>query len=188
MANIFPVCIFDKEGKSREFISNIIGQTLSKYGINSEIINLFDNVKIDLNKFTLLNYGISSYTKDIEEFDLIFPMLNNHENIMRCLSRGTHWTKLATQRVNDIVNSGAIPIILDCKFDIFQEDEHFWCKSIIRGKSINIFRTKQNILNIYDFQVKIPPQDNVDLLSNSIKLQLRNLFISIDKNILKEYD
>src|SRR5579864_8457376 len=74
-----------------------------------DLFSPLDEAKIELNKFTQENLGISCYEKDETVKQLIkiyYDMKNN-------LTKHTYWTKLLDNKIKNSMSSHNIPIVID---------------------------------------------------------------------------
>ena len=137
--------------------------TLSEHGIQTEQFSLANILKADLNKFLLDKVGISAYTKNIKEKEIIRPLFVEYGQIQRFLSRGKHWTSMLIEPIENSLLDGKLPIVTDIRYDFYPEDEYYWLKNIIRGELVFIKRTLPN--------GQIVPPANKEEAENNPKLE-----------------
>ncbi len=108
--------------------------------IPMERVALADILKAEVNEFTSKTYGISAFTKDPKEKEIIRPLFVIHGKIRRVLSRNKYWTNLLQERVDSLFTEGAIPVCTDIRFAESEEDEIHWLKNKNNGVYIHVNR------------------------------------------------
>lgn len=164
----------------------------SIYPNTFERVGLADLLKHEMDDFCKKSYGISAFTKDPKEKELIRPIFVAHGKIKRMQHHGTYWTGLVQKRVDDIVCDGLIPVCTDIRYAIFPEDEIFWLKNRNKGVYIHVNRfnadgskieppnsdeqQQEKILEKYaDFRLNWMTSNNFDYLCDIVKIQLSSL-------------
>jgi hypothetical protein len=105
-----------------------------------ERVALADPLKAEVNQFCVDKYGISAFTKNPQKKEIIRPIFVAHGKIRRDMTKGTYWTGLAEERVNDIISRNLIPVCTDIRFAVHKEDEVFWLKNKHNGVYVHINR------------------------------------------------
>ncbi len=179
----------------------VLSHILNESGIQTERVALADILKSEVNEFTTKQYGISAYTKDPKEKDIIRPLFVCHGLIRRNQSQGTYWTNLLQQRVNELYSENILPICTDIRYAQYSEDELHWLKGINNGVYIHINRflkdgkkvlpanndekTNEPILaQAADFTLNWQTSDDFNFLCDVVKIQLADLL----KIIYEKYD
>lgn len=161
-----------------------------------ERVALADLLKAELDEFCKKHYGISAFTKDPKEKEIIRSLFVVHGKIKRWQFQGTYWTGLVQERIDDIISDGLIPVCTDIRYSTFPKDEIFWLKEKNKGVYIHLSRfnkdgskvepandderEQEKILRNYaDYLVSWNTSDNEDYLVDTIKIQLKDLLEKI---------
>ncbi len=179
-------------GKDTLFI--ILEKILSKYNIPLRRIALADILKSEINEFCLKNYGISSFTKDPKEKEIVRGLMLSHGKAKRILSHGTYWTGLVEPQIKEAKENGELVCITDIRYanPEYHNDELNWLKQKNNGLLIHIQRTLSNgqvLKPTIEDEVKFDPilKQNADyhlkwltvsdlcVLEDTVKLQLTPL-------------
>jgi len=169
----------------------------SLYPNKLERVGLADLLKSEMDDFCRKSYGISAFTKDPKEKELIRPMFVAHGKVKRAQHHGTYWTGLVQERVDDIIKDGLIPVCTDIRYSTYPEDEIFWLKTKNNGVYIQVDRyhkdgakieppnsdekEQEKILEKYaDYKLSWPTSDNMDYLADVVKVQLKDLLLKIE--------
>lgn len=161
-----------------------------------ERVALADNLKAELNETCLKLYGISAFTKDPKEKELIRHIFVAHGKIKRIQHEGTYWTGLVQNRVEELINNGVIPVVTDIRYSTYKEDEIFWLKEKNNGVYIHINRfgsdgvkveppnsdekEQEKILEKYaDFRLNWTTSSDMSYLEDVVKVQLNDLLNKI---------
>ncbi len=144
-------------------LANILTSIFEKDGIESEQFALASFLKADINQFCQKHYGISAYTKDLNQKSIIRPLMVSHGLIKRRLSNGSYWCKLLEPLILDSVNEGNIVLITDVRYFGYKDtDEVPWLKNILNGYLIYVER--------YDRNGDLIPPANIEEQNNMPKL------------------
>lgn len=191
------IAISGNATSGKDTLFSIIQEILESKNIKCSRYALADDLKLEINQFTLSNYGISAFTKNPKEKETIRPLMVVHGKIKRNLTFGKYWTSLLQQKIDLAIESGILPIVTDIRYCEFSEDEHFWAKNVNKATLIHVTRfDKDNnkiepanqdeaenelklILNAHA-TVVWPTTDNKEFLIDLVKVQL--------KDILQKYE
>jgi hypothetical protein len=177
----------------------LFSSILKDYGISCERVALADNLKSEVDRFCKEKYGISAFTKDPKEKEIIRDCFVSHGKIMRKLSHGKYWTSLVQPIVDNYKNEGKLVICTDIRFAEFECDEINWLKEKNKGIYIHINRFGANgekflpinqeeeknekiLKNKADFTLNWTTSDDQDYLKDTIILQLKDLIFNICPN------
>lgn len=126
-------------------------------------IALADPLKEDLDGFLRSRFNISAFTTNKEEKQLIRPILVEYARIKRILTKGTYFTGLAQNKINECVLNDEVPIITDVRYCEYDADEAAW---VINNNGF-IIHVSRKINN-----EKVKPA-NEDELKNDKKVKKR---------------
>ena len=161
-----------------------------------ERVGLADILKAECDEFCLKHYGISAFTKIPSEKEILRYCFLSHGKIKRLLTKGTYWTGLIQERVDDIINDGLIPVCTDIRYAQYPEDEIFWLKNKNDGIYIHINRfnsdgsriesnikdeiEQEKILEKHaDFRLNWQTSADKTYLEDTVKIQLKDLISGI---------
>lgn len=200
MINKFPLlgvgCIA-RVGKDTFF--KIFSDILKEYNIETERVAFADQLKAEVDQFCREKYRISAFTKDPEEKETIRDCFVSHGKIMRKLSEGKYWTSLVQPIVDNYINHGKLVICTDVRFSEFQSDEINWLKEKNKGIYIHLNRFDENgnkfppineeeaknekiLQNRADFKLNWSSSNDLDYLTDTVKLQLKDLLKKLCPN------
>jgi hypothetical protein len=176
-------------GKDSLFDS--INSILSDYKIESSRLALADPLKYELDSFTRSSYGISSFTKDPKEKNIIRPLMVAHGKIKRSQTNGTYFTKLAQNILDSNAKDNIITICTDVRYFQYNEDEFYWLKqndgvlvyiervnsdgSIIIPANNDELENNSKLKFVADFNLRWPTTDDLNLRKDCVLKQLNGL-------------
>lgn len=101
-----------------------------KYILKEDIkkVSLADNLKADLDDFLKLKLGISAFTTDRAEKDLIRNIMVHFAKVRRIQTKGTYYTNKIQNIVTELILRKEVPFITDVRFAEFENDEIVWVK------------------------------------------------------------
>lgn len=201
MINKFPligVGAIALVGKDTFF--KIFSDILKEHNIECERVALADQLKSEADQFCKEKYGISAFTKNPKEKEIIRDFFVTHGKIMRNLSKGAYWTSKLQPIVDNYRQENKLVICTDIRYSEFECDEINWLKDKNKGIYIHINRFKQDgskflpinsdeakneklLRNKADFTLNWMTSDDQNYLIDTIKLQLKDLL----KNICPNY-
>ncbi len=155
-----------------------------------------DNLKSYLDPFIRQHFGISAFTKDPQEKELIRGLFVEFGLVKRKMSFGKFWWQQLHPSLLESIKSGCLPCITDLRYAIYQEDEHYFAKQVMDGVIIHITRYDKNGARILppnahekendpilealaDFKIVWPTSDNQEFLEDLARHQLAPLLESI---------
>ena len=107
---------------------------------------LADDLKADCDKFFREKLGISAFTRDPKEKELIRPLFVDYGDIKRKQSKGTYWTGLLQSKIDNFLEDGGIPCVTDIRYDEYEgSDELDWIKRN-NGILIHVSRREDGLL------------------------------------------
>jgi len=152
---------------------SLLKSHLADHGITIQRFALADKLKDEIDPFLKERFGISAWTTDKVEKELIRPMLVAYGAVWRKRSMGTHWTKGIQPRLEEAMSNGIFPVMTDIRYDEYEFDEAVWLNAI-GGKLAHISRyTEFNGARTY---VRPP---NIDEERNDPRLKARS-FVQIE--------
>lgn len=182
-----------RSGKDTLF--KCLEKILSDRGINAQRFALADELKLHLNEFTTKYLGISAFTKDIAEKNIIRGLMVEYGKTQRTRTKGQFWTNLINKKIEDSLFNKYIPIITDIRYDEYEKDECFWLKDFWRGKLINVTRFEKGVeitapnndelINIpkikekADYKFVWSTFDDFDYLCTLVEEQLEDLILNV---------
>ncbi len=146
----------------KDTLYSILEEVFKKNNITTDRLALADPLKAEINDFTTKQYGISAYTKDPKEKELIRPLMVIHGKIRRQMSAGKYFTSIAQKRLDENIKDNLLTICTDIRYSYYSTDEIHWLKSN-NGLLIHIERAD------YDGQL-VQPANN-DELENDPKIK-----------------
>ncbi len=177
----------------------LFSSLLTDYNIECERIALADQLKVEVDPFCREKYGISAFTKDPKEKEIIRDCFVSHGKIMRKLTNGKYWTSLVQPIVEGYKKEGKLVICTDIRFAEFECDEINWLKEKNEGIYIHINRFKENgdkfspinseeernekvLSNKADFKLNWVTSSDENYLKDTISIQLKDLISKICPN------
>jgi hypothetical protein len=86
-----------------------------------------EGVRQELEEFVQEKYGISVWTEDPKEKELIRPLLIAHGNIRRNMTNNQYWIDYLCKKLNTMSDID-VCIVSDLRFASEEKDESFWVK------------------------------------------------------------
>ena len=109
--------------------------------------SLGDILKQELYQFVMENFGISTFTEDREEKNLIRPLMVEYARIKRLKSEGRYFVDKVDRLISDYrehADPNCIPALTDLRFAQFKRDELYWAKVERNAYTIFITRIENN--------------------------------------------
>lgn len=115
MVNLIGICGFAQVGK--DTLSNFLVEFLGEKDIIAKKGSFADGVKRDLDAFLLEKLGISAFTEDPKEKEIIRPLLVSWgTDVMRNIDPD-HWIKRYEYEYKDNLSFNKVSIISDLRFE-----------------------------------------------------------------------
>lgn len=157
---------------------------LIEHNIEVERWALADDLKAEISEFSLKHYGISPFTHDTEEKEIVRHLMIAHGKCKRIISRGTYWTNLLNPKIENALSEGKLPCVTDIRYSVYENDELNWLKNRFNGILIHVEKILENGQTL---QPTIP-----DEIENNPKLRANADYIlrwphTLDKNIWMDY-
>ena len=105
---------FARSGK--DTFVKIAKKILKEHGFSSIKLAFADALKEEIDHFLIENYGISAWTDDTEEKNIIRPFLVAHGCGKRAQSAGEYWVNKLDEAIETIHFSEDVVFISDCRF------------------------------------------------------------------------
>jgi hypothetical protein len=100
------------------------------------------NLKADLYRFVMGNFGFSIYSPSEEQKALIRPLMVAYGCAQRVATKGKYWYNQVEQEITN--DNPDIAIVTDIRFCEFEHDECHWLKQDMEGKLIHVARKSQD--------------------------------------------
>lgn len=169
----------------------ILEKILKEYNIETDRIALADPLKVELNDFCKTQYGISVFTKNPLEKEIIRPIMVSHGKVKRTLSRGKYFTDIAQKRLDENIKNNILTIVTDIRYIFYETDEVGWLKDnkglLVYIKRVNPDGTiippansdeKENnekIELIANYYLTWPTTEDLNVRKDCVSLQLKDL-------------
>lgn len=153
----------------KDSLFNTLQKILSRHNIELQRYALADELKLEINDFCKQNYGISAFTKNSKEKEVVRHLMIAHGKAKRILTNGTYWTDLISNNISSCLDSGIIPCITDIRYCQYENDELTWLRNRFNGVLIYI---EKILSNGQILQPTIP-----DEIENCPKLKMNSDFI-----------
>lgn len=134
----FIIGITGVVGAGKDTLFWIIQQIFPEHKFKQ--ITLANQLKKELEPFLISQFGISPFTQDREKKDLIRPIMVEYARVKRIISKGTYFTKIAQQEINNAILDDYIPVVTDIRYAIYEQDEYSLIKNN-NGFLIHLSRT-----------------------------------------------
>ena len=131
--NIIGVAGYARTGK--DTFGSLLVKELSQIGLRATKLSLAYELKKDLDTFLLDKFGISAFTEDTKEKELIRPFLVTYGTHLRRKLDPDCWIKKIEPNVLSAMVQGVTPVITDVRFG----NEADWVRSL-GGVMIHIER------------------------------------------------
>ena len=158
MLNIPIIGIGGNATSGKDSLYDCLNKILEKHKIETDRIALADPLKTEINDFTKNHYGISAFTKNPKEKDIIRPLMVVHGKIKRMMTNGRYFTEIASPRVESNYNDGILSICSDIRYMSYEEDEVSWLR---KNNGVLIFVERINS----DGSI-VPPANNDETINN----------------------
>ncbi len=176
----------------KDTLYSILERILKEYNIETDRIALADPLKSETSAFIKEHFnGLSSFTKDRKEKELLRPFFVVYGKIKRQLTNGKYFTDLATPRLLENIKENILTICTDVRYMIYDTDEINWLKNN-NGSLVYIERINQDgsivppanndekennekIKQIADFHLKWPTTENLEIRDDCVRIQLKDL-------------
>lgn len=166
--NIKLIGISGNASSGKDSLYLILEEILNNKQIKIEKISLADKLKIDLFEFIKLKTGISVFTNDRKQKEIIRPIMVSYGKAKRILSNGQYWISLINNKVKECISNKIIPIITDVRYDEYPKDEFSY---ILENNGILIYVER------IDANGNIIPPANIEEETNNIKLKSQAHYI-----------
>lgn len=140
-------------------------------GLKAKRFALATSVKEDLESFCLEKLGISSFTENSGDKEIIRPLLVAYGCAQRKLSKGKYWTEKLHATILEHSELD-VAIISDIRFSEYEEDEVFWLQEVMHGQLIHLTR--------YINEQAVLPPNETELINDPKVRQLANIQVSWD--------
>lgn len=146
--------------------------------VELEPFQLADELKLDVCSFTKEKFGISSFTKNIEEKTLIRNILVETAEIRRKLSKGTYYTSILQPKIEESIRNNFLPCVNDLRFFEYEADEIPWVRKN-KGLIIHVER--------YNGTEKIPPANKKEEMNENKLIENADYILRWQTSSNKEY-
>lgn len=126
----------------KDTLCNLLIEQLNDRGLIGKRFALADKLKDDLDAFLYYSFGISAFTNDSEEKDIIRPLLVAYGGAKRLQSKGRYWIESISNDIKEAELLGVVPIITDIRYQKYHNDECHWIKNEMNGVLIHVSRYK----------------------------------------------
>jgi hypothetical protein len=126
MSNLIAIAGNAFSGKDSLFIC--LKEILEKENIYAERYGLADELKQEMYDFIKDKFGISTFTSNIKDKNLIRPIIVEYAGAKRSQTNGTYFTNILQPKIENGIKEGLLPIITDLRFDEFPQDELYWLR------------------------------------------------------------
>jgi hypothetical protein len=126
----------------KDSLFKAFSESLKEKGVKAVRLALADELKKDIDPFLLEKFGISAFTADDKEKEIIRPMLVAYGKGKRIISKGTYWTKIIERKISEL-KKDEFPIITDIRYDVYETDEVSWLLSK-KGFLVHVSRLDGN--------------------------------------------
>jgi hypothetical protein len=155
------LCGVAKSGK--DLFCNLLINNLSFHGFKAKRFALADRLKNDLKPiFDKLNIDIWNCNANNKE--LVRDLMVAYGKAQRIKSEGKYWTRMLTTEIE--ADDCDVAIVTDIRYDVYPQDELYWCKEKMGGVLVHISRF--NLLEGVKTFIQPPNQDE---LANDPKLK-----------------
>ena len=112
---------------------------IEEEGVKCKRIAFADELKQECLRFLLDNTGISAFTEDPEEKEIIRPFLVTYGTHIRRKLNPYCWIDKVNNKAKNLISSSILPVITDVRY----ENEAKWVHDM-GGKLIHVSRTEGN--------------------------------------------
>lgn len=99
-------------------------EALKRQNISAARVALADQLKVEIRDELISKFGIDVLNCSPQEKETIRPSLVAYGKLLRESSNGTHWTKVAKQKMESMAES--VIIVPDIRYNYYPNDEVKW--------------------------------------------------------------
>ena len=122
---------------------SILAKYFENKGFKAGRLAFADDLKKELNPFTIEKFKIDLMKCTNEEKEVIRPLMVSYGKCRRSQTEGKYWTSLLDAKIKNFSKQNIIPIITDVRYIEYKEDEYSWLKNN-NGILIHISRKLDN--------------------------------------------
>jgi hypothetical protein len=122
---------------------SILAKYFENKGLKADRLAFADDLKKELNPFTIEKFKIDLTKCTNEEKEVIRPLMVSYGKCRRSQTEGKYWTSLLDMKIKNFNKQNIIPIITDVRYIEYKEDEYSWLKNN-NGILIHISRKLDN--------------------------------------------
>jgi hypothetical protein len=141
---------------------SILAKYFENKGFKAGRLAFADDLKKELNPFTIEKFKIDLMKCTNEEKEIIRPLMVSYGKCRRSQTEGKYWTSLLDAKIKNFSKQNIIPIITDVRYIEYKEDEYSWLKNN-NGILIHISRKLDN--------GNLVPPANIEEKANDNKLK-----------------
>jgi hypothetical protein len=141
---------------------SILAKYFENKGLKADRLAFADDLKKELNPFTIEKFKIDLTKCTNEEKEVIRPLMVSYGKCRRSQTEGKYWTSLLDMKIKNFNKQNIIPIITDVRYIEYKEDEYSWLKNN-NGILIHISRKLDN--------GNLVPPANIEEKANDNKLK-----------------
>ncbi len=141
---------------------SILAKYFENKGLKAGRLAFADDLKKELNPFTIEKFKIDLTKCTNEEKEVIRPLMVSYGKCRRSQTEGKYWTSLLDMKIKNFNKQNIIPIITDVRYIEYKEDEYSWLKNN-NGILIHISRKLDN--------GNLVPPANIEEKANDNKLK-----------------
>jgi hypothetical protein len=117
-------------GSGKDTFYSYLKEELNKKEIKIKRYSFGDELKKEVNEWTMDHYGINSLECTREEKEVIRPFLVTHGSIKRNKTKGQYWIKKVSQAINGGEENPDVICVTDVRYNHYDNDEASWIKSL----------------------------------------------------------
>ena len=141
---------------------SILAKYFENKGLKAGRLAFADDLKKELNPFTIEKFKIDLTKCTNEEKEVIRPLMVSYGKCRRSQTEGKYWTSLLDMKIKNFNKQNIIPIITDVRYIEYKQDEYSWLKNN-NGILIHISRKLDN--------GNLVPPANIEEKANDNKLK-----------------
>jgi hypothetical protein len=141
---------------------SVLAKYFENKGLKADRLAFADDLKKELNPFTIEKFKIDLTKCTNEEKEVIRPLMVSYGKCRRSQTEGKYWTSLLDMKIKNFNKQNIIPIITDVRYIEYKEDEYSWLKNN-NGILIHISRKLDN--------GNLVPPANIEEKANDNKLK-----------------
>jgi hypothetical protein len=173
----------------KDTLYNLIEKKLKQLNVQTKRYALADNLKHDLRDFIIQRFNIDIYTANLEEKELIRPIMVAYGKSKRMQTQGRYWIELLNSKINE---KDFLPIITDIRYQEYEKDEYFWLKKEKQGIMIHVSRVKNGkiilpaneeeakndkvLSELADYKIIWCTENNIDMLYNLYDKNIEEIY------------